>query len=100
MFRFYRARYDKIVEVFTRSVHETYILDTSSVFFDGTNYYFEIDREDEFRRKGPSKEKRVDPLVGMGLLLDKNCIPIGLHLYPGNQSEKREIRTIISKLKK
>lgn len=96
---FIGSRYDKIIEVFTRAVHETYILDTSSVFFDCTNFYFEIDQEDELRRKGPSKERRVDPLLGMGLLLDKNCIPIGMHLYPGNESEHKEIRAVISKLK-
>lgn len=91
--------YEKIVEIFTSRTHETYFLNTSTVFFDCTNYYFEIDREDEFRRKGPSKENRKDPIVGMGLLLDANCIPIGMRLYPGNCSEKPLIRQVIKEMK-
>ena len=50
-----------------------------------TNFYFEIDKEDNFRRKGPSKENRKDPIVGMGLLLDADQIPLGMKMYPGNQ---------------
>ncbi|WP_438588796.1 hypothetical protein [Dubosiella newyorkensis] len=58
------------------------------MYFDCTNYYFEIDREDDWsKKKGPSKENRKIPFFGMGLLLDSNCIPIGMRLYPGNQSE-------------
>ena len=77
-----------------------YGINTSVNYFDCTNFYFEIDKEDDFRRKGPSKEKRTDPILGMGLLLDANQIPIGMKLYPGSQSEKPVIREIISNLKK
>ena len=63
-------------------------------------FYFEIDREDDFRRKGPSKENRKDPIVGMGLLLDAHQIPIGMKLYPGNESEKPVIREVIDDLEK
>ena len=77
-----------------------YGINTSVNYFDCTNFYFEIDKEDDFRRKGPSKEKRTDPILGMGLLLDANQIPIEMKLYPGNQSEKPVIREIISDLKK
>ncbi len=69
-------------------------------YFDCTNFYFEIDREDNFRKKGPSKENRKEPIVGLGLLLDANQIPIGMKLFPGNQSEKPVIRNIIDNLKK
>lgn len=96
---FLGERYEKIVEAFAFHTKETYDLDTSSVLFDCTNFYFEIDREDLWRRKGPSKENRKDPILGMGLLLDKNAVPVGMHLYPGNQSEIPEIRQIINKLK-
>ena len=67
---------------------------------DCTNFYFEIDREDDFRKKGPSKENRKDPIVGLGLLLDANQIPIGMDMYPGNESEKPVIRDVIGELKK
>ena len=92
--------YEKIVEIFTRHTDETYILDYSRSFFDCTNFYFEIDKEDEWRRKGPSKENRKDPIIGMGLLLDAGCIPVGMKLYPGNQSEKPVLREVIRSLKR
>ena len=93
-------KYEHIVEIFTKRTNEMYGINTSVNYFDCTNFYFEIDKEDDFRRKGPSKEKRTDPILGMGLLLDANQIPIGMKLYPGNQSEKPVIREIISDLKK
>lgn len=92
-------RYSKIIEVLTRQLRETYDLDTNTTYFDGTNFYFEIDEEDNLRRKGPSKERRTDPIIGMGLLLDKNCIPIGMELFPGNESEKPVLRSTIHRLK-
>lgn len=91
--------YEKFIELFNTQVNRFYKLDTSTTYFDCTNFYFEIDREDDFRKKGPSKENRRDPIVGMGLLLDKNQIPCGLKLYPGNESEKPVIREVITALK-
>ena len=91
--------YEKIIEIFNHQVSLKYPLDTSTTYFDCTNFYFEIDKEDEFRRKGPSKENRKDPIVGLGLLLDANQIPIGMKLYPGNESEKPVIREVIKELK-
>jgi hypothetical protein len=91
--------YEKIIEIFNHQVNHKYPTDTSTTYFDCTNFYFEIDKEDEFRKKGPSKENRHDPIVGLGLLLDANQIPIGMKLYPGNESEKPVIRDVISKLK-
>ncbi len=91
--------YEKIIEIFNHQVNLKYPLDTSTAYFDCTNFYFEIDKEDEFRRKGPSKENRHDPIIGLGLLLDTNQIPIGMKLYPGNESEKPVIREVIKELK-
>ena len=91
--------YEKIIELFTSQVSEKYSLNTERTYFDCTNFYFEIDREDDFRRKGPSKENRKDPIVGLGLLLDANQIPIGMKIYPGNESEKPVMRDIINGLK-
>ena len=96
---FYGNDYEKFVELFNNQVDKYYKLDTSTTYFDCTNFYFEIDREDDFRRKGPSKENRKDPIVGLGLLLDKNQIPCGLKMYPGNESEKPIIRSVINDLK-
>jgi len=97
---FLGINYEKFIEIFTAQVESLYDLDTSKTYFDCTNFYFEIDREDDFRRKGPSKENRKDPIVGLGLLLDSNQIPIGMKMYPGNESEKPVLRDVIDHLKK
>lgn len=91
--------YEKIIEIYNHQIDRKYPINTSHTYFDCTNFYFEIDKEDDFRRKGPSKENRHDPLVGLGLLLDANQIPIGMKLYPGNESEKPLLRKIIDDLK-
>ena len=91
--------YSRILEVFNEFYNKKYIRKTSNVYFDCTNYYFEIDAEDNLRKKGPSKENRKDPIVGMGLLLDEDQIPLTMKLYPGNQSEKPIIRQCINEMK-
>jgi transposase len=92
--------YEKFIELFTAQLGDQYGIDTSKTFFDCTNFYFEIDREDDFRKKGPSKENQKTPLVGLGLLLDSNQIPIGMKMYPGNESEKPVLRDVINQLKR
>ena len=91
--------YEKFVELFTVQTNHFFGLDTSKTYFDCTNFYFEIDREDDFRRKGPSKENKKEPIVGLGLLLDSHQIPIGMKMYPGNESEKPVLRNVIDQLK-
>lgn len=97
---FLGAEYQKMIELFTHQVKDKFGISTQTTYFDCTNFYFEIDREDDFRKRGPSKENRKDPIVGMGLLLDANQIPIGMKLYPGNESEKPILRSVIDGLKK
>jgi transposase len=94
------CEYEKIIEIYNHQIQQMYQFDTSHTYFDCTNFYFEIDKEDDFRKKGPSKENKKEPIVGLGLLLDANQIPIGMKLFPGNQSEKPVIRNIIDDLKK
>ncbi len=91
--------YEKFIEIFTVQVNKIFGLDISKSYFDCTNFYFEIDREDDFRKKGPSKENKKAPIIGLGLLLDHNQIPIGMKMYPGNESEKPVIRDVIDRLK-
>ena len=93
------CEYEKIIEIYNHQLQQMYKFDTSHTYFDCTNFYFEIDKEDDFRKKGPSKENKKEPIVGMGLLLDANQIPIGMKLFPGNESEKTVIRNVISELK-
>lgn len=97
---FLGANYEKFVEIFNVQVSRLYGLDTSKTYFDCTNFYFEIDREDDFRKKGPSKEYQKSPIVGLGLLLDSHQIPIGMKMYPGNASERPILRDVIDSLKK
>lgn len=91
--------YEKIIEIYNHQISRLYHFDTSHTYFDCTNFYFEIDKEDDFRRKGPSKENKKEPIVGLGLLLDAHQIPIGMKMFPGNESEKPVIRNIIDDLK-
>ena len=91
--------YEKIIEIYNCQIEQKYKFDSSLSYFDCTNFYFEIDREDDFRLKGPSKENKKEPIVGLGLLLDANQIPVGMKMFPGNESEKPVLRDIIDDLK-
>ena len=64
--------------------------DLSHAFYDVTNYYFEIDfpdGEDDLRKRGVSKEHRVDPIAAMGLFMDGNGLPVSMSIFPGNTSD-------------
>lgn len=81
-------------------IKDKYGRDTSLVYYDVTNYYFEIDQEDELRRKGVSKEHRPNPIIQMGLFMDTNGIPITYDLYPGNTNDCLTYRPTLSRIKK
>jgi transposase len=81
------------------AVKKQYGRNQEYAFYDVTNYYFEIDEEDELRRRGPSKEHRPNPIVQMGLLLDSRGLPMAYHLFPGNESEKLSLNPLLSRLK-
>lgn len=81
------------------------------VFYDVTNYYFETDLDDEpvkmdgvtipaFRKRGPSKEKRPNPIVQMGLFMDTNGIPIAFQLFPGNCVDVKTYLPAVEQVKK
>ena len=81
------------------------------VFYDVTNYYFETDLDDEplemdgesipaFRKRGPSKEKRPNPIVQMGLFMDTNGIPIAYRLFPGNCVDVKTYLPAVEQIKK
>ena len=69
------------------------------IYYDVTNYYFEIDMEDDLRRKGVSKEHRPNPIVQMGLAMDSNGLPISYEVFPGNESEKLHLRPTVFELR-
>jgi transposase len=81
-------------------VRMKYSRDVSRVFYDVTNYYFEINQEDSLRKKGVSKEYRPNPIVQMGLLLDRNGIPITYRLFSGNTNDCNTLLPILAELKK
>jgi hypothetical protein len=68
--------------------------DMAHAFYDVTNCYFEIDFPDAeggLRQRGVSKEHRMDPIVGLGLLMDANGLPVGMTIFPGNTSESQTL---------
>lgn len=91
--------YKKYIELFNYFIDKVYPRNFKELYFDCTNYYFEIDLERDDLQKGPSKENRKEPIIGQALLLDANQIPLCMEMYPGNQSEKPMIRKMIEDMK-
>ncbi|MFZ5631362.1 MAG: IS1634 family transposase [Bacillota bacterium] len=102
----YRAlsHYAKIAKEFQRYLHgqitEKYGRNTKTIYYDVTNFYFEIDEADELRKYGPSKEKRPNPIVQMGLAMDADGIPLHYELFPGNTVDKETFRSVIGEVRK
>ena len=61
------------------------------IYYDCTNYFFEIDNEDDLRKYGISKEHKPNPIVGMGLFMDGDGLPLSCNIYPGNQNEQKTL---------
>ena len=61
------------------------------IYYDCTNYFFEIDDEDDLRKYGISKEHRPNPIVGMGLFMDGDGLPLSYNIFPGNQNEQKTL---------
>lgn len=84
-------------------VKETIGRDLSHAFYDVTNYFFEIDfsdGDDDLRKRGVSKEHRVDPIVAMGLFMDSNGIPVSMSIFPGNTSDSLTLQPTMKDIKK
>ncbi|MEG1313751.1 MAG: IS1634 family transposase [Bacilli bacterium] len=91
--------YQKLIELFNHQIGLKWKRKTGKAFFDCTNYYFEIDLPSEDKQNGPSKENRHCPIISQALLLDENQIPLAMSMFPGNESEKPQIRKTIEDLK-
>ncbi len=91
--------YESFIEILNHHINQNWKRKIGTAYFDCTNYYFEIDREQEDRRNGPSKENRHSPIIGQALLLDEDQIPLAMTMYPGNESEKPHLRKHIEDLK-
>ena len=68
------------------------------LFYDCTNYYFEIEQDDDFRKYGKNKENRPNPIIGMGLFLDGDGIPLAFSTFPGNQNEQPTLKPLEEKI--
>ena len=70
------------------------------LFYDCTNYYFEIEDEDGIKKYGKSKEHRPNPIVQMGMFMDGDGIPLAFSLFPGNANEQTSIKPLEEKILK
>lgn len=79
---------DFIQEKLFNNSKEVIERNSSVIYYDCTNYYFEIDDEDNLRKYGVSKEHRPNPITGMGLFMDGDGLPLSFNIYPGNTNEQ------------
>ncbi len=91
---------DSIQSFLYHHIKEQYGRNTEIVYYDVTNYYFEIDEPDELRRKGVSKEHRPNPIVQMGLLMDTFGMPIAYKLFKGNNNDCTTLLPVLKEIRK
>lgn len=73
---------------------------TKIMYFDCTNYYFDINEETDLQKYGKGKDGKAKPLVGMGLFMDGNGLPIAMNIYPGNENETKQLIPLQEKIAK
>ena len=104
---------EEIFKSIWNNTKDKYNRDASTSYYDCTNYYFEIEYDDEdikdengniikkgIRKRGPEKNHRPDPIVEMGLLMDKTGFPISYNIFSGSTSEKETLIPEVQKLKR
>lgn len=84
--------YKNSLSIFKRNDHVLY--------YDCTNYFFEIEQEDGFKQYGPSKEYKPNPIVGMGLFMDGDGIPLAFNIHSGNTNEQITLKPLEEKILK
>jgi len=93
------AKLEKDIQLLMHDrIKKNYGRNLDLIYYDVTNYYFEVDVEDDLRRKGVSKEHRPNPIVQMGLAADAEGIPITYEVFSGNESEKLHLRPAVFEL--
>lgn len=88
-----------VIDILNAAIDRQFGRDLGKVYFDCTNYYFEIDCESGLRKRGPSKENRTDPIVSMALMLDSDIIPYQMEIFPGNESEKPHLPRALERIR-
>ena len=89
---------DFIQEELYRNSNFVHARNTRVLYYDCTNYYFEIEEENGNKKYGKSKEHRPNPLVTMGLFMDADGIPLAFDLFPGNQNEQVTLKPLETKV--
>ena len=84
-------------EVYKNS-HFTGQRDDKVLYYDCTNYYFEIEQEDGNKKYGKSKEHRPNPIIQMGMFMDGGGIPLAFSLFPGNTNEQKSLKPLEQKV--
>lgn len=70
------------------------------VLYDVTTLYFEVQKEDDYRKPGMSKERRLEPQILVGLLVDQNGFPLEVHSFEGNKAETKTILPVVEAFRK
>lgn len=78
---------EDLLQQLHRKMVELYDRDSTLLFYDVTNYYFEIDNEDDFRKNGMAKDNKKTPIVQMGLFMDGMGFPVTYDLFEGNTND-------------
>ena len=68
------------------------------LYYDCTNYYFEVEQEDGMKKYGKSKEHRPNPIIQMGLFTDGDGLPLAFSLFPGSQNEQKSMKPLEQKI--
>lgn len=89
---------DYIQEELYRNSNFIHNRNSRVLYYDCTNYYFEIEQEDGEKKYGKSKEHRPNPIVTMGLFMDADGIPLAFDIYPGNQNEQLTLKPLETKV--
>lgn len=95
----FASTFDEYQAHLRRGVDSIFKTNKDRLYYDVTNYYFEIDFDDEdgYRKRGVSKEHRVDPIIGMSLFMDASGLPLKFNIFSGNTAEST---TLVSEIKK
>jgi transposase len=88
-----------IILAMNRRIEQLVGRDLKNVFYDVTNYHFEIDEKDALRRKGVAKNHMPKPLVQMGLLQDANAIPLAFKVFAGNTPDCATMLDVLAEMK-
>ena len=89
---------DFIQEEFYHNSNFIHSRNNHILYYDCTNYYFEIEQESDMKRYGKSKEHRPNPIVTMGLFMDTDGLPLAFDIFPGNQNEQTTLKPLESKI--